>query len=93
MSGIDEKVSNEMISSYLNQRGIHSTLLKVFKSKRKGTISAKLHVSQVDSIAILQDNFWPKYVSCRSWLSKEKIEKANELGKSVGQVMKKSTLV
>ena len=93
LSGIDEKVSDEMISSYLNQRGIHSTFLKVFKSKRKGTVSAKLHVSQADSIAILQDNFWPKYVSCRSWLSKEKIEKANELGKSVGQVMKKSTLV
>ena len=91
LSGSDEKVNAEVISHYLQQRGF--TLLKVFQSKRKGTVSAKLHVSLADSTTILQDNFCPKYVRCRCWLSKGKMENVKKLGERVDHVATISTLV
>lgn len=78
ISGIDEKVGAELVSRYLNNRGVFFTLLKVFNSKRKGTVSAKLHVSLEDSKKIVEKGFWPNFVSCRPWLLKARLEKNNE---------------
>ena len=89
ISGIDESVKADVVSQYLRKRGVNFTLLNLFKSKRKGTISGKLHVRQSDVMIILQDNFWPPHVCCRQWLSKAKLDSRQP----VGQVGKQSTLV
>ena len=77
-------------SSFRNaKRGIKFSLLKLFKSKRKGTVSGKLHVRLV-----LQDNFWPQHVFCRPWLSKAKFEESNkDLKQPVSHAGEHSTLV
>ena len=74
ISGIDEKADAETVSRYLSKRGVCVTLLKLFSSKRKGTVSAKLHVKQEHAKIISSKEFWPQFVSCRPWLSKTKVE-------------------
>lgn len=89
ISGIDECVNVDVVSRYLGERGIKFSLLKLFKSKRKGTVSGKLHVRLV-----LQDNFWPQHVFCRPWLSKAKFEESNkDLKQPVSHAGEHSTLV
>ena len=75
ISGIDEKVDAKVIFNYLSKRGIRVTLLNLFTSKRKGTVSAKLNIRQEDSEIILQKGFWPQFVTCRPWMSKTKMKK------------------
>ena len=55
-------------------------LLNVFESKRKGTLSAKINVHVKDSKTIEEDGFWPSYVYCRPWLSKERFMKHGHFG-------------
>ena len=73
-SGIAENVSAELISAYLSKRNINPTLLRVFPSRRKGTNSAKIYVRTSDVGTLPKDNFWPKCVVCKPWLSKEKLK-------------------
>lgn len=77
LSGIAENVTREMILSYLSKREVNPTLLRIFSSRRKGTVSAKLNVRISDANTISKDNFWPKFVVCKPWLSKEKLSKDN----------------
>ena len=65
---------------YLEKRGVIPTLLNVFESKRKGTLSAKANVHVKDSKIIEGDGFWPTYVYCRPWLSKERFMKHSHFG-------------
>ena len=44
LSGIAENVNDQDILCYLEKRKVIPTYLSLFKSKRKGSISAKLHV-------------------------------------------------
>ena len=52
---IHDKVNVKQIRDYLLQREILPTLLKVFPSKRKGTISAKLNVKSKDAMSVFLD--------------------------------------
>lgn len=76
LGGIADHVTAEMILGYLEQKNIRPTQLRVFSSRRKGTISAKLNVKAVNSAAICKDEFWPKFVICKPWMTKEKLGKA-----------------
>ena len=73
LSGIANTVNEEHIQSYLEQRNIKSTYILVFPSKRKGTKSAKVHIPSVDLPLVQGDNFWPRYVTCKLWKSKESL--------------------
>ncbi|CAB3977538.1 Hypothetical predicted protein [Paramuricea clavata] len=75
LSGINEKVSSKQILNYLQDRQIIPTLLRVFTSKQKGTLSAKLNVRDKDSAKVLDKDFWPKYVRCRNWVSQKQFDK------------------
>ena len=72
LSEIAENATTEMIPGYLSKKEIYPTLLRIFPSRRKGTISGKLNVRIGDIKTILEENFWPKFVICKPWLSKEK---------------------
>ena len=59
LSGTAYSVSAQDILSYLEKRDIKPTYLLLFKSKRKGTISAKLHVQANKSSFIESETFRP----------------------------------
>ena len=71
VTGIDENVKECQILSFLNKRNIIPTYISIFKSRRRGTISSKIHVPSAISSLLQEDNFWPKYISCKPWKSKE----------------------
>ena len=72
LSGIAENVKESQIYSYLSQRGIIPSVISIFKSKRRGTISAKIHVPSASSSIVLKKDFWPKFVCCKAWIQKTK---------------------
>lgn len=78
LSGIDERVNDVQIFSFLEKRGINPTHLKVFPSRRRGTKSAKLNILQSDCPKIATPNFWPRFVTCKPWLTKGQLDKVNE---------------
>ena len=73
IAGIAETTKKETIIQYLNGKGIFPTLFNVFTSKRKGTLSAKMNVRTEDVEKMIVEDFWPKHVYCRPWVSKEKL--------------------
>ena len=66
LSGINQKVSEKEIQDYLHKRNVIPTLLKIFPSQRKGTVSAKINVPAAASSQVTQSDFWPKFVHCRN---------------------------
>ena len=75
IGGIAEATKKETIIHFLKSKGIWPTLLNLFTSKRKGTLSAKMNIRVGDDEKIAVENFefWPTHVYCRPWLSKEKL--------------------
>ena len=75
VSGISESVKDTQILMYLKNRSVHVTHLKLFPSKRKGTLSAKLNIHSKDFKIIRAEDFWPSYVKCRPWIPISKFNK------------------
>ncbi len=73
IGGIAEATKKETIIHFLKSKGICLTLLNLFTSKRKGTLSAKINIRVGDDEKIAVENFWQTHVYCRPWLSKEKL--------------------
>ena len=67
LSGIAENVKDQDILCYLEKRKVIPTYLSLFKSKRKGSISAKLDVPANACSLIKNETFWPKFVKCKLW--------------------------
>lgn len=78
LSGISDTVTHETIIGFLEKREIQPTQLRIFPSRRKGTISAKLNVNAKDCSVISQKDFWPAFVSCKPWLTKNKLDTINQ---------------
>lgn len=74
IGGIKDNVSAEQILS-LAENDINPTQLRLFKSKRQGTLSAKLNILATDYPKITKENFWPKFVVCKPWVTKGMLEK------------------
>lgn len=70
-----EGVKANDILSFLERRNIKPTQLKVFPSRRKGTLSAKINIPSSICSNILNKDFWPQFVFCKPWVSKAKMEK------------------
>lgn len=77
LSRIGENVKDQDILSYLEKRKVTPTYLSLFKSKRKGSISAKLHVPANACSLIENKTFWPKFVQCKLWKPKSSGGKTN----------------
>jgi hypothetical protein len=73
LSGIADGVKESQIYSYLIERNITPTMVSTFQSKRKGTMSAKIHIPLTTSSVVLEKNFWPEFVYCKPW--QQKIDK------------------
>ena len=75
LSGIADTVTTETILDYLQKRNIHPTHLRLFSSRRKGTKSAKLNVVASENLTLTENDFWPKFVSSKPWLTRGKLHK------------------
>ena len=77
LSGIADNVKECQVLSYLKQRNVSPTFISVFPSKRKGTISAKIHFRPIDCTLVQQQNSWPDFVNCKPWQPKGKTREVN----------------
>ena len=78
VSGTADTVTAETILNYLQKKNIHPTHLREFSSGRKGTNSAKLNVLASESLTLTENDFWPKFVSCKPWLTRGKLDKQRQ---------------
>ena len=67
LSGIAVGVKEMNIRAYLEKRNVKPTHISIFKSRRKGTVSAKINIPASDAKLVNTDEFWPMYVQCRPW--------------------------
>ena len=78
VTGIAENVKESQILYYLERRNIIPTHISIFPSRRSGTLSSKIHVPSAFSSLVQEDNFWPKFVSCKPWRSRENVKNTAE---------------
>ena len=72
LSGIADNVKESQIYSYLHKRNISPSHVFVFQSRCKGTLSAKIHIPLTSCTSVLEEDFWPKFVVCKPWQTKER---------------------
>jgi hypothetical protein len=87
LSGIAQNVTESQVLSYLKERNVIPTQIRIFHSQRKGTLSAKVNVSSKNCSAVSEERFWPKFVKCKPW------KPASIVGKKLQGARNYSTLV
>jgi hypothetical protein len=79
LEGVRLGTSIEKIKEYMEQRGISPTFIRIFSSKRKGTIAVRVNINDEDFDCVSNNDFWPNHVYARQWLSKQSWEKRGVL--------------
>ena len=72
LGGVREGVNEQTITNYMQKKGISPTFMRLFKSKRKGTVAVRVNVKLADFERVSDNEFWPKHVYAREWVSKAK---------------------
>ena len=67
VSGIAENVNENHILSYLREREIIPTYISIFRSKRRGSFSAKINIPKAVCSLFEQKGFWHMHVNCKAW--------------------------
>ena len=67
LTGIAESVNQSQIFCHFNQRNIIPKYISIFPSRRRGTLSCKIHIPSGVSALKEKENFWPKFVTCKPW--------------------------
>ncbi len=70
ISGIADTVKRDRIGEYLLDKGVRTSVIRIFSSSRKGTVSARINVFKEDLEKIEAKHFWPRGVSCRPWMTR-----------------------
>ena len=92
LTGIAECVEEKHIRAYLESRNIKPTHISIFKSRREGTVSAKLNIRSVDAKLVTAEKFWPMFVKCKQWKSSDNNRSA-DCGSNTTQKGSNSTYV
>ncbi len=66
------------IIQYMEKKEAFPTFVRLFTSKRKGTVAVRVNVKSEDFERVRNDSFWPEYVYAREWLSKQNWINKNE---------------
>ena len=61
LGSVREGVNKQTITNYMQKKGISPTFMRLFKSKRKGTVAARVNVKSVDFKTVSDNEFWPKH--------------------------------
>ncbi len=80
-------MKEKQILSYLEPRNIFPTYISVFPSRRRGTLSCKIHIPLVVSTLVQEDKFWPKFVSCKPWQPKTNLTQDGKLSTYIVRIM------
>ena len=67
LSSIAASVKEMNIRAYLEKRNVKPTHISIFKSRREGTVSAKINIPASDAKLVNTDEFWPMYAQCKPW--------------------------
>ena len=67
LSGIAKSVTETNIRAYLEKRNVKPTQISIFKSRREGTVSAKINIPAGDAKLVNTNEFWPRFVQCKPW--------------------------
>ena len=92
LTGIAECVEEKHIRAYLESRNIKPTHISIFKSRRKGTVSAKLNIRSFDAKLVTVEKFWPMFVKCKQWKSSDN-KRSADCGSNTTQKGSNSTYV
>ena len=70
VGGILPSIPEDMITTFVTEKGLSVTKVSIFRNKRLGTAFARLNiVNSSEASRVLDPDFWPRGVSCRPWLS------------------------
>jgi hypothetical protein len=69
VGGIHPDSTDGGLEEYLTERGINPTELSLFESKR-GNLCAKITIPYYEAFIIEDPEFWPRFMRCRQWLTK-----------------------
>ncbi len=72
LGGVHEGVNEQLIVNYMEKKGISPTIVRLFKSKRKGTVAVRVNVKLSGFQTVSVNDFSPKHVYAREWISKQK---------------------
>ena len=72
LGGVREGATENLISDYMNKKGITPTFVSLMKRKRKGTVAVRVNILNNDFERALMKEFWPMHVYAREWLSKDR---------------------
>ena len=72
LSGIAEQVEEKHIRAYMEKRNVNPTYISILKSRREGTVSAKVNIRASDAKLVSVEKFWPKFIQCKPWRSNDK---------------------
>ncbi|CAB4018282.1 Hypothetical predicted protein, partial [Paramuricea clavata] len=78
LGGAREGATSELVTEYMERKGISPTVKRIFKSKRKGTVAIRVNVNSTDYERVLQNDFWPENVYARPWVSQAKWQDKNK---------------
>jgi hypothetical protein len=92
LTGIAECVEEKHIRAYLESRNIKPTHISIFKSRREGTVSAKLNIRSFDAKLVTVEKFWPMFVKCKQWKSSDN-KRSADCGSNTTQKGSNSTYV
>ncbi|MES9883121.1 MAG: hypothetical protein ABW185_19830 [Sedimenticola sp.] len=74
VGGIDPKSTVQGLAEYLEERSVSPIETYVFLS-RSGNLAAKVSVPHYQAHMLQCDEFWPRFVRCRQWLSRNSWDK------------------
>jgi hypothetical protein len=69
LSGIRMTSTSEDIKSYLADRNVSVSVVRMMSSRRHNTQSARVNISKEDASKVNEPGFWPKGVMHRKWQS------------------------
>lgn len=79
LGGVREGVNVGLITTFMERKGTSPTFVRLFSSKRKGTVAVRVNVNKEDFDRVLENEFWPEHVYARPWVSKQNwLKKSSE---------------
>jgi hypothetical protein len=67
LSGIGISTKAESIRQYLSERSVSVSVIRMMKSKRRNSQSARINILRYDVYKVYEPDFWPSGVACRKW--------------------------
>lgn len=78
LDGARGGATSELVTEYMEGKGISPTFIRIFKGKRKGTAAIRVDVHSKNYERVLKNDFWADNVHVRPWVSQAKRQDKNK---------------